>query len=160
MTAVLIPVGGVGELREALLCLLSDPVEGLAHTLTLPERELHPEWFGEDRREFERVCGVLDTIGWDAAAPARDVQLDGEHAGLLRQAVEEYLPLVEGWLAEAKPQRLRSEHRRSVQAMWSLLEELPGEHEHGEQHEHVGDELREQAPGELDEHGPDDEPGV
>jgi hypothetical protein len=135
MSAVLIPAGGVGELREALLCLLSDPIEGLAHTLTLPERELHPEWFQEDRREFERVCGVLDVVGWDAAAPAREVRLDGEHAGLLRHAVEEYLPLVEQWLAEAKPQRLRSEHRRSVQAMWSLLEELPGEDTPGEQDE-------------------------
>jgi hypothetical protein len=136
MTAtVLIPAAGVGDVREALLCLLGDPLEALSNTLTLPEHELHPEWFQEDRREFERMCRLLDVVGWDAAAPARQVQLAGEHAGLVRRAVEDYLPLVEGWLAEAKPQRLRQEHRNSVQAMWSLLQELPGEHAPDEQEE-------------------------
>jgi hypothetical protein len=129
MTAtVLIPAAGVGDVREALLCLLGDPLEALSHALTVPERELHPEWFHDERREFERICGLLDVVGWDAAAPARAVTLAGEHAGLVRSAVEDYLPMVEQWLAEAKPQRLRQEHRQSVQAMWSLLEELDGEH--------------------------------
>ena len=128
MTAVLIPAAGVGEVREALLCLLGDPLEALSHALTVPERELHPEWFQEERREFERICGLLDVVGWDAAAPASSVTLAGEHTRMLRSAVEDYLPLVEGWLAEADTLRVRQEHRNSVQAMWSLLEELGGEH--------------------------------
>lgn len=125
---VLIPAAGVGEVREALLCLLGDPLEALSHALTVPERELHPEWFQEDRREFERICGLLDVVGWDAAAPASSVALAGEHAGVLRSAVEDYLPMVEQWLAEADTLRVRQEHRDSVQAMWSLLGELGGEH--------------------------------
>ena len=59
---------------------------------------------------------------------------------MVRRAVEDYLPMVEQWLAEAKPQRLRQEHRDSVQAMWSLLEELPGEHTPNEpEHTHEED---------------------
>ena len=136
MTAtVLIPAAGVGDVREALLCLLGDPLEALSHALTLPERELHPEWFHDERREFERVCGLLDAVGWDAAAPARAVQLAGEHAGMVRRAVEDYLPMVEQWLAEADTLRIRQEHRDSVQAMWSLLEELGGEHTPDEHHD-------------------------
>jgi hypothetical protein len=125
---VLIPAAGVGDVREALLCVLGDPLQALSHALTVPERELHPEWFLEDRHEFERMCGLLDLLGWDGAAPARAVELAGEHTGMVRRAVEDYLPLVEQWLAEAKLQRLRQGHRQSVQAMWSLLQELPSEH--------------------------------
>ncbi len=125
---VLIPAAGVGDVREALLCLPGDPLEALSHALTVPERELHPEWFHDERREFERVCGLLDAVGWDAAAPARAITLAGEHAGMVRRAVEDYLPMVEQWLAEADTLRIRQEHRDSVQAMWSLLGELGGEH--------------------------------
>jgi len=140
MTAtVLIPAAGVGDVREALLCLLGDPLEALSHALTVPERELHPEWFHDERREFERVCGLLDAVGWDAAAPARQVALAGEHAGMVRRAVEDYLPMVEQWLAEADTLRIRQEHRDSVQAMWSLLGELPGEHAAGDGEDHDDD---------------------
>jgi hypothetical protein len=65
MTSTLsIPAAGIADTREALLCLLNRPVEAIAHTLTLPERELRPEWFEDDRRDFVevwpwrlRVCG-------------------------------------------------------------------------------------------------------
>jgi hypothetical protein len=50
MTSTLaIPATGTAVTREALLNLLSQPVQALAHTLTLPERELHPDWFEADR---------------------------------------------------------------------------------------------------------------
>lgn len=125
MTAtVLIPAAGVVDGREALLCLLHEPVEAIDHVLTLPERELHPEWFEDGRRQFEQVCQLLDLIGWDVSAPTANVQVPGEHAQTLREAIEGYLPLVEQWLPEAKALRTRREHRDSVQAMCSLLATL------------------------------------
>jgi hypothetical protein len=125
MTAtVLIPAAGVVDGREALLCLLKEPVEAIKDVLTLPERELHPEWFEDGRHQFEQVCRLLDLVGWDTSAPAADVQVPGEHADTLREAIEGYLPLVEGWLPEAKALRERREHRASVQAMCSLLADL------------------------------------
>jgi hypothetical protein len=124
-STVTIPAVGIADTREALLCLLNRPVEAIAHTLIVPERELHPEWFEDDRRHFERVCRLLDTIGWDAGEPARKVEVSGEDARTIREAIEDYLPLVEQFLCEAKQLRIRREHRDSVQAMWALLAVLP-----------------------------------
>ena len=124
-STVTIPAAGIADTREALLFLLGRPLEAMAHALTLPERELHPEWFEGDREHFEQVCRLLDVIGWDAAAPVRKVEVSGEDARTIREAVEDYLPMVEQWLCEAKQLRVRREHRDSVQAMWSLLAALP-----------------------------------
>ena len=124
-STVTIPAAGIADTREALLCLLNRPVEAIGDTLTLPECELHPEWFKDDRRHFEEVCRLLDTIGWDAAAPARKVEITGEDARTIRGAIEDYLPLVEQWLHEATKLRTRREFRDSVQAMWTLLDALP-----------------------------------
>lgn len=123
-STVTIPAGGIGVTREALLCVLNEPVERIAHTLTVPERELHPEWFENDRRDFGEVCRLLDVIGWDAGAPARKVEVTATDARTIREAVEDYLPMVEQWLCEAKQLRIRREHRDSVQAMWTLLAAL------------------------------------
>lgn len=116
---------GINVTREALLCVLNEPVEELGNTLTLSERELHPEWFEDDRRRFEQVCRLLDTIRWDAAAVPRKVEVSGEDAHEIRGAIEDYLPMVEQWLHEATTLRTRREHRDSVQAMWALLDVLP-----------------------------------
>ncbi len=124
-STVTIPTAGIGVTREALLCVLSEPVEAIGHTLTLPEHELHPEWFEEDRRRFEEVCRLLDAIGWDAAAPPRKVEVSSEDAHAIRGAIEGYLPMVEQWLHEATTLRTRREHRDDVQAMWALLDVLP-----------------------------------
>jgi hypothetical protein len=123
-STVTIPAAGIADTREALLCLLNRPVEAIGHTLTLPERELHPEWFEDDRRDFGEVCRLLDVIGWDAGAPARKVEVTTADARMIRAAVEDYLPMVEQWLCEAKELRRRREHRESVQAMWTLLAAL------------------------------------
>lgn len=124
-STVTIPAAGIGVAREALLRVLNEPVEGLGHTLTLPERELHPEWFEDDRWRFEQVCRLLDAIGWDAAAAPRKVEVTSEDAHEIRGAIEDYLPMVEQWLHEATTLRARREHRDSVQAMWALLDVLP-----------------------------------
>jgi hypothetical protein len=124
-STVTISAAGIGVTREALLCLLNEPVEALGNTLTLPEHELHPEWFEDDRRRFEQVCRLLDAIGWDAAAVPRKVEVSGEDAHEIRGAIEDYLPMVEQWLHEATTLRTRREHRDSVQAMWALLDVLP-----------------------------------
>lgn len=124
-STVTIPAGGIADTREALLCLLNRPVEAIAHTLKLPERELHPEWFEDDRRHFERVCRLLDVIGWDAGAPPRKVEVTCKDARTIREAIEDYLPLVEQWLSEVTVLRIRREHQDSVQAMWTLLAALP-----------------------------------
>lgn len=120
-STVTISAAGIANTREALLCLLNEPVEAIKYTLTLPERELHPEWFEDDRRQFDQVCRLLDLIGWDASAPTRKVEVSGEDAHEIRGAIEGYLPMVEQWLHEATTLRTRREHRRSVQAMCSLL---------------------------------------
>lgn len=123
---VTLPAAGVAEVREALLCALGEQVEAIGHSLTLPEHELHPEWFEGARRRFEEVCRLLDTIGWDAAAAPRTVEVTREDAQTICGAVEDYLPLVEQWLCEAGALRRRREHRDSVRAMWSLLAVLRG----------------------------------
>ncbi|HTU78344.1 MAG TPA: hypothetical protein VMF09_06240 [Solirubrobacteraceae bacterium] len=131
-STVTIPAGGIADTREALLSLLSQPVQAIAHTLTVPERELHPDWFKDDRCQFGEVCRLLDVIGWDAAAPARKVEVSGEDARMIREAIEGYLSMVEQWLCEAGQLRIRRAHRDSVQAMWSLLaalREITPEHE-------------------------------
>jgi hypothetical protein len=126
MTSIVtIPAAGILETREALLSLLNRPVEAIGYTLTLPERELHPEWFEDDRRHFQQICHLLDTVGWDAAAPPRKVEVTSKDARTIREAIEDYLPLVEQWLSEATKLRTRREHRDSVQAMWALLAVLP-----------------------------------
>jgi hypothetical protein len=126
MTSTLtVPAAGIRDAREALLCLLNEPVESLAHTLTLPEHELHPEWFQDNRRHFEQICRLLDAIGWDASSPPRKVEIASEDTSTLRRAIDGYLPMVEEWLAEARQLRTRREHRESVQAMWALLASLP-----------------------------------
>jgi hypothetical protein len=53
-STVTIPAAGIADTREALLCLLNRPVESIGDTLMLPERELHPEWFEDDRRAAAR----------------------------------------------------------------------------------------------------------
>lgn len=123
-STVTIPAGGIADTREALLNLLNRPVERIAHTLTVPERELYPEFFEDDRRDFNEVCRLLDVIGWDAAAPARKVEVTATDARTIREAIEDYLPMVEQWLCEARQLRIRREHRESVQAMWTLLAAL------------------------------------
>jgi len=120
-STVTIPAAVIADAREALLLLLNRPVEGIANTLTLPERELHPEWFEADRRDFAEVCRLLDTIGWDAGASPRKVEVTSQGAHTVRNAIEDYLPMVEQWLSEATKLRKRRQHRDSVQAMWSLL---------------------------------------
>jgi len=124
-STVIIPAAGIADAREALLCLLNRPVESIVHALTLPERELHPEWFEDDRRDFGEVCRALDAIGWDAATPSRKVEVTDDDARTIRGAIEDYLPLVEQWLSEATKLRTLREHRDSVQAMWTLLASLP-----------------------------------
>ena len=124
-STVTISATGIGVAREALLCVLNEPVEALGHTLTLPERELHPEWFEEGRWRFEQVCRMLDMIGWDTAAAPRKVEVTTEDAHEIRGAIEDYLPMVEQWLHEATTLRTRREHRDGVQAMWALLDVLP-----------------------------------
>lgn len=116
-----IPAAAVADVREALLCLLGDPVESIAHALTEPERELHPEWFEDGRRQFEDVCRLLDAIGWSASETPREVEASRDDEPTIRRAVESYLPMVEQWLSEADKQRTRREHRGSVQAMWTFL---------------------------------------
>ena len=37
-STVTIPAGGIADTREALLCLLNQPVEAIRNTLTLPEQ--------------------------------------------------------------------------------------------------------------------------
>jgi hypothetical protein len=123
-STVTIPAAVVADTREALLCLLNRPVEAISQTLAMPERELHPEWFEDDRRHFGEVCGLLDAIGWDAAVASRKVEVTSKEALTIREAIEGYLPLVEQWLPEAKALRTRREHRDSVQAMWALLAAL------------------------------------
>jgi hypothetical protein len=123
-SAVMIPSAGVAVTREALLAMLGRPLESLSHALTVHERELHPEWFEDGRRNFNELCRLLDLIGWDAAAPTRKVEIGDEDARTIREAIASYLPMVEQWLCEAVELRRRREHRNSVQAMWSLLAAL------------------------------------
>src|ERR1700689_4625020 len=99
-STVTIPAAVVADTREPLLCLLNRPGEAVSQTLAMPERELHPERFEDDRRHFGEVCGGLDTTGWDPALPSRKVQVTSEDAPTIREAIEGYLPLVEQWLPE------------------------------------------------------------
>jgi hypothetical protein len=107
-----IPADFIPDVRAAVLCMLGDGTESIAHALALPEHELHPEWFVKGRDETERTCTLLDEIGWDGTLrpQATSVDLD-QHGATLREALERYLPLVENWLEEAPlNDRWRAEH--------------------------------------------------
>jgi hypothetical protein len=126
-THLTIPAGIIDDVRESLFGLLGGAAEAILHSLEQPEREYHPEWFRDDRRELEDALALLDLAGWDAARRPRatDVELI-RYGSALKQAAEGYLPCLEDQeaaaeandrrrTAEGKPPRKADIARRLVE---------------------------------------------
>jgi hypothetical protein len=113
----------LADLREALLCLMGDATEAISQVLERPGREHHPEWFHAARMQLDQVFALLDVIGWEAVGGPRDVKLDsGEHVAALREAVDCYLPLLEGQAREAEV----DDKRRTQEGRLPRKEEVLG----------------------------------
>jgi hypothetical protein len=101
-TTLTIPADVVADLRVALFCLMGDATQGIDQALVHPDRERHPEWSADHRRQLGRVFATLDLVGWSAGDDRRDVEIDVcDHGQTLKEALEEYLPLLEDQEAEA-----------------------------------------------------------
>jgi hypothetical protein len=84
-------------LREGLLMLLAADAEATAGALVT--RDWRPREIALPRARMERCWALLDTIGWDGAAVALEV--DGEqHDATIGEACAAIVPLLEGWLEE------------------------------------------------------------
>lgn len=101
-TAVMIPAKLIADVRESLFLLMRDATEEISRTLTRPDRELHPEWFEDARKQLEDVFALLDLIGWPADGESREVEVElRSHGQSLKEALASFLPLVENELEEA-----------------------------------------------------------
>jgi len=101
-TTLTIPAKLIPDLRESLFSLMGDASEEIERTLTHPDRELNPEWFEKERKQLEDVFALLDLTGWPADGESREVEVDLRRFGLsLKEALESFLPLIEGELEEA-----------------------------------------------------------
>jgi hypothetical protein len=101
-TIFTIPSDVLPDVREGLFCLMGDATQGLDQALIFRDRELHPEWFADDRRQLERVFAMLDLIGWEAGTGSRAVEVElGEYGQTLKEALGAYLPILEDQEAEA-----------------------------------------------------------
>jgi hypothetical protein len=66
-----------------------------------PNRD--PEWLAPGRDMFDRVCELLDLIGWDGTLRSQSTSVPlGERGATLMNALEGYLPLVETELEEVE----------------------------------------------------------
>jgi hypothetical protein len=97
-----IPAELIPEVRTAVQCMLGDGTASISDFVTLPEHELHPEWFIQGRDEFEHTCALLDEIGWDGSLRPQATRIDLErHGATLREALGRYLPIAEDRLTDA-----------------------------------------------------------
>jgi hypothetical protein len=101
-TTLTIPAEVIADVREALFCLLGDATQGIDQALIHPDRDLHPERFADHRKQLGCVFALLDLVGWAAGEDSRDVEIDvRDHGSTLKEALVEYLPLLEDQEAEA-----------------------------------------------------------
>jgi BMFP domain-containing protein YqiC len=101
-TTLTIPADVLADVRVALFCLMGDATQGIDQALVHPDRERHPEWFADHRRQLGRVFATLDLVGWAEGDDSRDVEIDvRDHGQTLKEALNGYLPLLEDQEAEA-----------------------------------------------------------
>jgi hypothetical protein len=101
-TTLTIPAKLIPDVRESLFSLMGDAAEEIERTLMHPDRELYPEWFEKERKQLEDVFALLDLIGWPADGESREVEVDlREYGWSLKEALDSFLPLMEGELEEA-----------------------------------------------------------
>jgi hypothetical protein len=102
MSGLYIPESVLPDVREAILSALHDALQDMEEPLTLPERDRHPEWFPEGRRDIEHIWALLDLTGWRETDETRDLELDLQEYGqtVLITAANHH-DLYETWEKEA-----------------------------------------------------------
>jgi hypothetical protein len=120
-TALTIPASVLPDVRESLLCLMGDATGAIRHALEQRTREHQLERFDAGRRQLEQVFALLDLVGWGAAAEPREVEVDlGEYGPTLKEALDEYLPILEDQEKEADV----NDRRRAQEGKPPLREEI------------------------------------
>jgi hypothetical protein len=90
------------DVREAVLSVLHDALQDQEEPLTRPERERHPEWFVEGRKDIEHAWALLDLISWGDPDQEADLELDLEEYGrTLLIAAQNHADLYPTWEDEA-----------------------------------------------------------
>ncbi|HEX4837144.1 MAG TPA: hypothetical protein VFV03_01260 [Solirubrobacteraceae bacterium] len=89
-------------LRSGLITVLAIAAQGISANAAFPDREQHPDWYSDPRRNLEAACAVLDVIGWADTEQGTDIEIDlHEHHGALEEALESVLRTAESDLNEA-----------------------------------------------------------
>ncbi len=92
----------VGHLRIGLHTLITDAAQELSRIGEIPDREQHPEHYGEPLAHLDWTRALLDRIGWGDVDPAAAVELDlREHFWALSRALEVALQIAVQDLEEA-----------------------------------------------------------
>jgi hypothetical protein len=101
-TTLTIPADVLPDVREGLYGLLGVAADGIGSYLVHPDRDAMVDGFVEARSQLERAFPVFDLVGWTTRDHRQNVDVDlAEHGKTLKDAVQEHLPLLETWEAEA-----------------------------------------------------------
>lgn len=99
---LLLPTWIQAPLRSGLITVLATAAQRIAANAAFPEREQHPEWYSDPRKNLEAACTLLDVIGWADSEQGTDIEIDlHEHHWALEEALESLLRTAESDLQEA-----------------------------------------------------------
>jgi ribosome-binding protein aMBF1 (putative translation factor) len=97
-----VPAEMVGHLRKGAYIVLGHAAHAIAQITERPDRERHPERYEEPREHFNRICALLDLIGWGDPEQATDIRVDlREHRWALTEALDEALKIADADMEEA-----------------------------------------------------------
>jgi hypothetical protein len=101
-TTLTIPADVIPDIREGLYGLLGVAADRISSYLVNPDRDAMVDGFIEARSQLERVFPLFDLVGWSTREQPHSIDVDvAEHGQTLKDAVQEYLPHLETWEAEA-----------------------------------------------------------
>jgi hypothetical protein len=99
---LLLPAWIQAPLRSGLIAVLAIAAQGISANAAFPEREQHPDWYSDHRKNLEAACALLDVIGWADTEQSTDIEIDlHEHHWALEEALESLLRTAESDLNEA-----------------------------------------------------------
>ncbi len=73
---VTVPAELVDQLHQGAFAAIGAAAHAIDGVAFSGKRGAHPEWFRGPSEDLRELCGLLDAIGWEGAAPEVDVRLD------------------------------------------------------------------------------------